>query len=346
MRRQLAAIEDALSASEQRDKESQAHIADLGSRLNVALAQKVQELARYRSDFFGRLREILGSRTGVRVVGDRFVFESEVLFDTGSAVLSPLGKPQLDQVATAIQELDREIPPEISWVMRVDGHTDKRPVAGAVQVELGALRRRAPSPSCNISSRRARRRSICWPRASANSSRSRSGRRRRRAAPQPPHRVEAHRTVTATARIIECDAARTDEMLDLWVESWTATMPDIDFTARREWFAAHLDMLRATGARVIGACDPDDALFGFVAIDPSTRVLDQLVVARRAFGKGVAALLIAEARRLCPDRIALSVNAANARARRFYAREGFVVTGESVNARSGLPTLIMEWRAA
>src|SRR4051812_15995847 len=81
LRRQLAAIEDALAASEQRDKESQARISDLGSRLNVALAQKVQELARYRSDFFGRLREILGNRPGIRVVGDRFVFESEVLFD-------------------------------------------------------------------------------------------------------------------------------------------------------------------------------------------------------------------------------------------------------------------------
>ena len=142
MRRQLAALEDALSASEQRDKESQARIADLGSRLNVALAQKVQELARYRSDFFGRLREILGSRPGVRVVGDRFVFESEVLFDTGSATLSPQGRPQLDQVATAIQELDREIPPEIPWVMRVDGHTDRRPVAGAFKSnwELSAAR--------------------------------------------------------------------------------------------------------------------------------------------------------------------------------------------------------------
>ncbi len=131
LRRQLAALEDALSASESRDRESQAKIADLGSRLNVALAQKVQELSRYRSDFFGRLREILGDRPGVRVVGDRFVFQSEVLFDTGQAALNPAGKTELDKLASALAELEREIPPEIPWVMRVDGHTDKRPIQSA-----------------------------------------------------------------------------------------------------------------------------------------------------------------------------------------------------------------------
>ena len=130
LRRQLASLEDALALSEQRDRESQARISDLGSRLNLALAQKVQELSRYRSDFFGRLREILGSRPGVRVVGDRFVFESEVLFDTGRAKVSPAGRAQMEQVAVALQDLEREIPPEIPWVMRVDGHTDKRPVTG------------------------------------------------------------------------------------------------------------------------------------------------------------------------------------------------------------------------
>ena len=128
LRRQLAALEDALSASEQRDKESQARISDLGSRLNLALAQKVQELSRYRSDFFGRLRDILGTKPGVRVVGDRFVFESEVLFDTGRAEVTAAGRAQMEQLATALQDLEREIPPEIPWVMRVDGHTDKRPV--------------------------------------------------------------------------------------------------------------------------------------------------------------------------------------------------------------------------
>lgn len=130
LRRQLAALEEALEASEKRDKESMARIADLGSRLNVALAQKVQELARYRSDFFGRLRDILGSRPGVRVVGDRFVFESEVLFDTGRADLNNAGRAELDKLASAVSDLERIIPPEIAWIMRVDGHTDKRPLQG------------------------------------------------------------------------------------------------------------------------------------------------------------------------------------------------------------------------
>ena len=128
LRRQLGALEDALGASESKDKESQARIAELGSRLNVALAQKVQELARYRSDFFGRLREILGTRPGIRVVGDRFVFQSEVLFDSGQAAINPEGRAEMDQLAAAIIDLAREIPPDIPWILRVDGHTDKRPI--------------------------------------------------------------------------------------------------------------------------------------------------------------------------------------------------------------------------
>ena len=131
LRRQLAAVETALDASEARDKDSQVRIADLGSRLNVALAQKVQELARYRSDFFGRLREILGTRPGIRIVGDRFVFESQVLFDSGQAVVKPDGTGELDKLAGAVVDLEREIPPDIPWVMRVDGHTDKRPIQSA-----------------------------------------------------------------------------------------------------------------------------------------------------------------------------------------------------------------------
>lgn len=128
MRRQLAALEDALSASETRDKESQARIAELGSRLNVALAQKVQELARYRSDFFGRLRQILGNRPDIRVVGDRFVLQSEVLFPGGSATLKPEAAPELDRIAGAIADLAKQIPADLPWVLRVDGHTDARPI--------------------------------------------------------------------------------------------------------------------------------------------------------------------------------------------------------------------------
>ena len=130
LRTQLGALEDALEVSENKDRATQAKIADLGRRLNVALAQRVQELNRYRSDFFGRLREILSSREDVRVVGDRFVFQSEVLFPSGGADLNPAGQEQMAKLAAAIIELAREIPDEINWVLRVDGHTDNVPLSG------------------------------------------------------------------------------------------------------------------------------------------------------------------------------------------------------------------------
>ena len=130
LRRQIAAIESALGASEERDKESQTTIADLGKRLNVALAQRVQELSRYRSDFFGRLREILGDRPDIRIVGDRFVFQSEVLFATGSDEINDQGHGELDKLAGAVNELLKEIPEDIQWVLQVNGHTDKRPITG------------------------------------------------------------------------------------------------------------------------------------------------------------------------------------------------------------------------
>jgi chemotaxis protein MotB len=132
LRRQLAALEEALDASEKRDKESQGRIADLGQRLNVALAQRVQELSRYRSEFFGRLRAILGNRPDIRVVGDRFVFQSEVFFDSGQATLLPEGQTELNSVANALTDLDKQIPGEIAWVLRVDGHTDVRPINSPV----------------------------------------------------------------------------------------------------------------------------------------------------------------------------------------------------------------------
>jgi chemotaxis protein MotB len=128
LRRQVAALEDALQASESRDRESQTKIADLGKRLNVALAQRVQELARYRSDFFGRLREILSQRSDIRVVGDRFVFQSELLFESGLATISPEGQQEMTKLAQAVTELDKTIPAEINWILRVDGHTDVRPI--------------------------------------------------------------------------------------------------------------------------------------------------------------------------------------------------------------------------
>jgi chemotaxis protein MotB len=131
LRRQIAALEEALGASEKKEKESQLRIADLGQRLNVTLAQRVQELSPYRSDFFGKLREILGNRPDIRVVGDRFVFQSEVFFDSGAAVVRREGRSELDQLATALLDLDTKIPSELNWVLRVDGHTDTRPIAAS-----------------------------------------------------------------------------------------------------------------------------------------------------------------------------------------------------------------------
>ncbi|MEM6382096.1 MAG: peptidoglycan -binding protein [Pseudomonadota bacterium] len=131
LRRQIGALEDALDASETRDRESQTRIADLGRRLNVALAQRVQELSRYRSDFFGRLRQILSQRSDIRVVGDRFVFQSEVLFGSGEAEINQSGTQELSRLADAIVELEAAIPSEINWVIRVDGHTDAEPLSGA-----------------------------------------------------------------------------------------------------------------------------------------------------------------------------------------------------------------------
>ncbi|RUM96052.1 peptidoglycan -binding protein [Pseudaminobacter arsenicus] len=130
LRKQIGALEQALEASETKDRESNAKIADLGKRLNVALAQRVQELNRYRSDFFGRLREILSDRENIRIVGDRFVFQSEVLFPVGSEVINDAGRVEMKKLADAIIELQKEIPPEINWVLRVDGHTDDRPLSG------------------------------------------------------------------------------------------------------------------------------------------------------------------------------------------------------------------------
>ena len=131
LRRQLAAVQAALDASEKTGQVAQEKIADLGQRLNVALAQRVQELSRYRSDFFGRLRTILGERPDIRIVGDRFVFQSEVFFDPGQATLRPEGKLEIDKIAGALTDLEKQIPGDIAWVLRVDGHTDVRPIASS-----------------------------------------------------------------------------------------------------------------------------------------------------------------------------------------------------------------------
>jgi chemotaxis protein MotB len=131
LRKQLARIEEALEIAEAEAEERNIVIADLGKRLNLALAGKVEELARYRSEFFGRLREILGGRQDIRIVGDRFVFQSDVLFESASAELSPEAMVQLADIGHALLEIAGQIPPEINWILEVDGHTDRRPISTA-----------------------------------------------------------------------------------------------------------------------------------------------------------------------------------------------------------------------
>ena len=128
LRQTLAKISQALEVSEKLAADQKIQVSSLGQRLNAALASKVHELSRYRSEFFGRLRELLGGKKGVRIVGDRFVFQSEVLFAKGSADMGEAGKKRLLQLAQTLREISKDIPPDIDWVLRVDGHTDKDPI--------------------------------------------------------------------------------------------------------------------------------------------------------------------------------------------------------------------------
>jgi chemotaxis protein MotB len=131
LRRQIAQLNSLLDASEERNRTSDAQVADLGRRLNSALAEKVQELSKYRSEFFGRLRQILSQRSDILVVGDRFVFQAEVLFPKGKAELNDAGSVEMAKLADALKQLEAEIPADIAWVLRVDGHTDADPVQNA-----------------------------------------------------------------------------------------------------------------------------------------------------------------------------------------------------------------------
>jgi chemotaxis protein MotB len=140
LRRQLARVAGALDAAEAAGKEKDVQVANLGQRLNTALAARVEELQRYRSDFFGRLREVLGERPEVRIAGDRFVFQSEVLFAVGSAELSARGKQQVREIGKVLQELAAKIPADIGWVLQVDGHADRTRARNVTNWELAARR--------------------------------------------------------------------------------------------------------------------------------------------------------------------------------------------------------------
>ena len=151
LRTQLKEISGLLNLAEERDQEAQVQLQSLGSDLNTALARAVAEerrrrvleeeerkrleaetkdLAQYRSEFFGRLRDLLGTQEGIRIEGDRFVFSSEVLFPPGGAQLSALGEGEIAKIAAILRGIADEIPPEIDWVIRVDGHTDNVPLSG------------------------------------------------------------------------------------------------------------------------------------------------------------------------------------------------------------------------
>ena len=131
LRGQLASLQEALEAAEAKDRASQAQIENLSTRLNAALARKVQELAEVRSRFFEALREALGERDDVRVVGDRFVFESDVLFGSCSATISADGRFELAKLAETLLEVRGQIPAEVAWVLRFDGHADSQPLGPA-----------------------------------------------------------------------------------------------------------------------------------------------------------------------------------------------------------------------
>jgi chemotaxis protein MotB len=125
---ELKQLNDSLGVANAKAVEQTTTIAELTQKLNLALAAKLGELARYRSEFFGRLREVLGDRADIRIVGDRFVFQSEVLFPSASATLQDSGKEQLAKLARTLLEISKTIPPEVNWILRVDGHTDRLPI--------------------------------------------------------------------------------------------------------------------------------------------------------------------------------------------------------------------------
>ncbi|MGF1616044.1 MAG: peptidoglycan -binding protein [Gammaproteobacteria bacterium] len=131
LREQLSQLSSALALSETTVADQKLEIAELGQRLNLALADKVEELGRYRSEFFGRLREVLGQRADIQIVGDRFLLQSELLFASGAAELGPEGQEHLRELANTLKDIAQEIPADIEWILSVAGHTDRRPIRTA-----------------------------------------------------------------------------------------------------------------------------------------------------------------------------------------------------------------------
>ena len=128
LRLRIEELTSLLAEKDQQATRDQVAIANLGRSLNNALASRVQELQRFRSEFFGRLRDVLKGRDDVQIVGDRFVFQSEVLFAQGQAEIAAEGRDQLAKLAVALADIATKIPEDINWVLQVDGHTDDIPI--------------------------------------------------------------------------------------------------------------------------------------------------------------------------------------------------------------------------
>ena len=131
LRQEIQKLNSLLAEKERESINDKIAIADLGKKLNSALASRVQDLQKFRSEFFGQLREILENRSEVRVVGDRFIFQSEVIFATGQANVSAAGKEQLADIASALREIEKSIPENIPWILQIEGHTDSDPIANS-----------------------------------------------------------------------------------------------------------------------------------------------------------------------------------------------------------------------
>lgn len=159
-----------------------------------------------------------------------------------------------------------------------------------------------------------------------------------------PWRAKRARLARTLREVIAYDDAFLPEMADLWVATWAATLPEIDFEARRGWLVEHLAAALDAGQAIRVAIVETGDVVGFVLIDPATGWLDQIAVGPDLRGAGIAEALLAAARELSPERIGLDVNADNPRAVAFYLRQGFVEVGRGSNPRSGLPILKLEWR--
>ena len=304
----------------------------------------MQELTKYRSDFFGKLREILGNRPDMRIVGDRFVLQSEVFFDTGKADLKPDGDAELDKVASALIELEKQIPADIAWVLRVDGHTDVRPITGGQfksNWDLSAARAIAVVQYL-IAKGVAPQRLVAAGFGEFQPIDTGTTEDAYRA--QPPHRVQADRAVSAEfhpAPLLRRRRGRGDRAVAAHL---AAALSADRFQRARRLVARALAQRAGAGSAHRGRGNRRRARS---ASSPSIprRCISIRSWWRPSIGaQRVALTLLDEAKRISPRGLELLVNKDNARAIRFYEKHGFVYAGEDKNPVSGKPVNRMAWR--